>query len=112
MATITLQKNIMTEMNFTELPSTDTTRRKGSRGIPSINKRKECSVLRWWVMTFYPFHEIKMIFKLVYKITALKIETLIKQPRSRRQRSETPVGANLQIVARQIQDFQATLRHE
>ena len=33
----------------------------------------------------------------------------IKQPRSRCQRSETPVGAHLQIVAQQIQDFRATL---
>ena len=37
-------------------------------------------------------------------------ETLIKQPKSRCQRSETPVGAHLQIVAQQIQDFQGTLR--
>ena len=42
--------------------------------------------------------------------SVLKTETLIKQPRSRCQRSETPVGAHLQIVAEQIQDFQATLR--
>ena len=41
--------------------------------------------------------------------SVLKTETLIKQPRSRCQRSETPVGAHLQ-VAQQIQDFQATLR--
>ena len=39
-----------------------------------------------------------------------KIEMLIKQPRSRYQRSETPVGAHLQIVAQQTQDFQATWR--
>ena len=42
--------------------------------------------------------------------SVLQIEMLIKQPRSRRQISETPVGAHLQIVARQIQDFQETLR--
>ena len=35
---------------------------------------------------------------------------LIKQPRSRCQRSETPVGAHLQIVVEQIQDLRATLR--
>ena len=40
--------------------------------------------------------------------SVLKTETLIKQPRSRCQRSETPVGAHLQIVAQQIQDFQVT----
>ena len=36
----------------------------------------------------------------------MKIEMLMKQPRFRRQRSGTPVGAHLQIVARQNQDFQ------
>ena len=66
--------------------------------------------------------------KLVYKITLgsshknkawgrggggrgssiLKIEMLIKELRSRCLRSDTPVGAHLQIVAQQ--DFQATLR--
>ena len=40
----------------------------------------------------------------------LKIEMLIKELRSRCLRSDTPVGAHLQIVAQQIQDFQATLR--
>ena len=34
----------------------------------------------------------------------------IKQPRSRCQRSETPVGAHIQIVVQQIQDYQATFR--
>ena len=42
--------------------------------------------------------------------THSKTIALIKQPRSRRQRSETPVGAHLQNVAQQIQDFRATLR--
>ena len=42
--------------------------------------------------------------------SVVKTEMLIKQPRSRCQRSETPVGAHLQIVAQQIEDFQATLR--
>ena len=32
-----------------------------------------------------------------------------EQPRSRYQKSETPVGVHLQIVAQQIQDFRATL---